>query len=118
MRKKHIAPDHDSVNDVKIHREKFGPDVKLNSPKFRDGDMVEYRFSQDPETWKPAIINNGRQHNSLGHVIYKIFSTMYGYREVHESVLYPMEGIEYIPPDPEPVEQISSETESDESPEA
>lgn len=91
MRKQRVAEDHDSVNDTKIHKEEFGPDVKLNVPKFNQGDMVEYRYNENPESWKPAIIIDNSFHNVLGHCIYKVFSTMHGYREVHESVLYPME---------------------------
>lgn len=95
MRKQHKAPDRDEVNDNKIHKEEFGAEVKLNEAKFKHGDLVEYRYCADESTWKPAVVSDNSGHNVHGHVIYKVFSTLYGYREVHESVLYPIEGIDY-----------------------
>src|SRR3990167_8501028 len=90
MRKQRKLADHDSVNDNMIHSE-FAEDMKLNRPKFNDGELVEYRYNQDPKSWLPAMILEAGFHNALGHCIYKVFSTEYGYREVHESVLYPIE---------------------------
>lgn len=91
MRKKHVAPDHDSVNDNKIHRNDFGKEIQLNTPIYKEGDLVEYRYNSDEKSWLPAMIIETGFHNVAGHCIYKIFSTEYGYREVHEAVLYPIE---------------------------
>lgn len=91
MRQKYVAPDHDSVNDTKIFDEEFSEEVKLNKPRYEKEQMVEYRFNQDQKSWLPAIVIDNTFHNVSGHCVYKVYSVMYGYREVHESVLYPMD---------------------------
>jgi hypothetical protein len=83
------APDHDEVNDNVICKE-FAADMKLNTPKYENESLVEYRYNSDESSWLPAVVIDNSFHNTHGHCIYKIFSTQYGYREVHESVLYPM----------------------------
>lgn len=93
MRKKHIAPDHDFKNDniAFVPTETNPRTVMLNTPKYNVGDLVEYRYNDIVGDNLPATILDNSLHNAMGHCLYKIFSTKFGYRQVHESVLYPIE---------------------------